>query len=291
VTAQGEPTDCVDVPGGRLPVWRSGAGEPMVLLHGGPAANDYLESILPELDGFEAIRYQQRSIAPAPLAGPFTVEQHLADLEALLDALALDRPWLLGHSWGGHLALHALVALSGRFAAAVIVDPLGAIPEEPGVFEAMLRRDLTKAARARLAELDEREAAGTMTTAESLESLGIIWRNYHHDREHPPPMVLTDINLPAFAATMASVGEHLATGTLRERLPRVDTAVVFVHGASSPLDRSHSTDSAAFIPNATVVVVEEAGHFPWLERPGSVAEAIEALRRPARPPVKPHPLH
>src|SRR5437763_6893764 len=143
MSVENEPTDGVDVPGGRLPVWRSGTGEPMVLLHGGPSLNDYLGSILPELDGFEAIRYQQRSIAPATLEAPFPGEQHLADLEAVLDSLRLERPWLLGHSWGGHLALHALVALPGRFAAAVIVDPLGALPERPGTFEAMLRRDLT----------------------------------------------------------------------------------------------------------------------------------------------------
>ena len=165
------------------------------------------------------------------------------------------------------------------------------LPERPGTFEAMLRRDLTDAERGRLEELDEREAAGMMTNSEALESLDIVWRNYHHDRQQPPPAPLTEVNLPALEATMASVGEHLAAGTLRDRLPDVETPAVFVHGASSPLDPSHSRDSAALLANATVVVVEGAGHFPWLERPGSVAGGIAAFRRDARPPLEAPPLH
>ena len=36
------------------------------------------------------------------------------------------RAWIVGHSWGGHLALHMLVACPEHVAGAVIIDPLGA---------------------------------------------------------------------------------------------------------------------------------------------------------------------
>jgi pimeloyl-ACP methyl ester carboxylesterase len=37
---------------------------------------------------------------------------------------------------------------------------------------------------------------------------------------------------------------------------------------------SSTTDTAALIPDARVEVVEEAGHFPWLERPGEIRRIV-----------------
>src|SRR3954452_16659292 len=150
----------VDVRGGCLPVWRSRARVPMVMLRGGRAGNDYLELVLRDLDGLDAAGYQQRGVPPATTEGPHTVEEHVADLIRVLDTLGLQQPWLLGHSWGGHLAMHALVRAPGRFAAAVIVDPLGPVSESPGAFEGMLKRGLSEAELARLKELDRLEQGG-----------------------------------------------------------------------------------------------------------------------------------
>jgi pimeloyl-ACP methyl ester carboxylesterase len=42
----------------------------------------------------------------------------------------------------------------------------------------------------------------------------------------------------------------------------------------SPIPPRWSEESAALVPGARVEVVEKAGHFPWLERPGSIAAAV-----------------
>jgi pimeloyl-ACP methyl ester carboxylesterase len=42
-----------------------------------------------------------------------------------------------------------------------------------------------------------------------------------------------------------------------------------------PLHASAAT--CALMPGGQFVVVEECGHFPWLERPGSVRGAIETF--------------
>jgi pimeloyl-ACP methyl ester carboxylesterase len=259
-----------------------------VLLHGGPGGNDYLDSILPELDGFDVIRYQQRSVPPAPVDGPYTIEQHVADLAALLDRLRLDHVWLLGHSWGGHLALHALTAMPERFAAALIIDPLGPLPEEPGAFERMLKRDLEVAQLARLEELDALERAGELSDEQAIESVTIVWPNYHHDRGSPPPMPPMQFSVAGYTGAMDSLVGHFEAGTLAERLPDVEVPTVFVHGGSSPLDVEHSRAGRRLMPAAELVIVEAAGHFPWLEQPGCVRRSIERLR--LRVPLSSLPL-
>jgi pimeloyl-ACP methyl ester carboxylesterase len=47
---------------------------------------------------------------------------------------------------------------------------------------------------------------------------------------------------------------------------------------------SASVDTAALIPGARVEVIEEAGHFSWLERPGVVRAAVEAMLQGAGQP-------
>ncbi len=38
---------------------------------------------------------------------------------------------------------------------------------------------------------------------------------------------------------------------------------------------SATTDTASLIPGATVRVIDQAGHFPWIERRGVVRQVIE----------------
>jgi pimeloyl-ACP methyl ester carboxylesterase len=85
-----------------------------------------------------------------------------------------------------------------------------------------------------------------------------------------------DMAVQPFTATMASIAEHSEAGTLVRGLPAVppEIPVLFLHGAASPMPLRASTDTAALIPHARVEVVEGAGHFIWLERPGAVRDAV-----------------
>jgi len=73
------------------------------------------------------------------------------------------------------------------------------------------------------------------------------------------------------------VKEHFERGTLVDGLPSVRLPALFVHGDADPLPVRCSTETAALIPDATVELVPACGHFPWLERPGAVADAVGRL--------------
>src|SRR5262245_27702234 len=108
---------------------RSGSGRPALLLHGGAAVPDYLSDCAEALDGlFETIRYTQRGTPPSAGGPPYTVEAHVADAVRVLDHSGLERAWVVGHSWGGHLALHLAIAHPQRVAGLVLISTLGADP-------------------------------------------------------------------------------------------------------------------------------------------------------------------
>src|SRR5947199_1535747 len=102
----------VDVAGGSIAGGRVGQGPPGLVLHGGPGlSGEYTGPLALELaDLFDTIRYQQRGQEPTTVREPYTVEAHVDDAEAVLDGLRIERAWIVGHSWGGHLAMHLAAA-------------------------------------------------------------------------------------------------------------------------------------------------------------------------------------
>jgi len=273
------------VDGGELTGWREGGGpRTAVMLHGGPALSDYLDSFTPLLgETFTTVRFQQRGLAPSTAGEPYTVETAVADAAAVIDQAAGGRAWIIGHSWGGHLALHLLATQAGRLEGAIIVDPLGfdvgVVPD----FGANMQRGLSDEQQARIAEIDALEQAGEASEAESLESLRIVWPNYFADPASAPPMPPMDINLQAHMGIWASLTEHCSGGTLTRGLPSVPPSlpVLFVHGAQSPMPVRTTTGSAALIPHARVEVLEGCGHFPWLEDERATVDVIRAFAEAA----------
>jgi proline iminopeptidase len=259
----------------------SGAGAPLLLLHGGPSLSDYMNMLAAEVTGWRAIRYQQRSLSPSATEGPFTVARHLADAVAVLDALGVDRAVVAGHSWGGHLALHLAVARPDRVAGLLIIDPLGAVGDggaaEMG--EALEDRLLPTAV-PRYRDVEARLSGPDASDADALESLTLIWPGYYaHPETAPEPPRGMRMSLAGYNATITSAMEQIADGSLARALRDVGVPAIFLLGAQSPIPVSQGQQTAALLPRSEVVIVPGAGHVPWHEQPGCVADALSRIRR------------
>lgn len=259
---------------------RGGSGPPALVLHGGPGLPDYMAGCAAELgDLFSTIRYSQRGVPPTTVGPPYSVETHVEDAVAVLDGLGIERVWVTGHSWGGHLALHFVAAHPERVEGVVCINPLGASLEVLVEFKENLLRPLTPERRAWVDEVDAREDAGTATKADSLESFAVIWPSYFADPAGAPPFPFEEFG-DGNPETFASISEHADRRTLEEGLTRVRARTLFVHGADDPLPARASSDTASLMPNAEVVLLEGCGHFPWLEQPGELGRVVsEFVRR------------
>jgi pimeloyl-ACP methyl ester carboxylesterase len=78
------------------------------------ALRDRYDVILPDTRG--------HGLSDAPESG-YTVEERAADIAALIDALGLDRPVLIGHSMGGQAAAAAAALYPDKVCALVLEDP------------------------------------------------------------------------------------------------------------------------------------------------------------------------
>jgi proline iminopeptidase len=253
--------------------WVTGSGHEVLLLHGGPGMTDYMESLLPELDGYQTALFQQRGVAPSTLTGPFDVPTLREDVIEVLDTLGWQAPVIVGHSWGGHLLLHLLAAKPARVGAALMVDPLGAVGDGGlAAFQEELMRRLPQATIARLEELDAIEATRELTQDEHLEAMEIVWPGYFSSLEAAQPIPQTG-HAPS-AESWTSIRAELPA--LAPQLRGCNVPTRFVHGARDPLPVTASTDTAELI-DAAVDVLPGNGHFPWLEDPGSVRRSLDRL--------------
>lgn len=188
----------------------------------------------------------------------------------------------MGHSWGGHLALHVAEALPERLFGALAVDPLGSVGDGrwPEFDEEILRRTPAEV-RARARELDAPTTEGAADDELALEQMRLVWPAYFADPEQAPPMP----ELRMASERSAQMGRSILAElpVLEAGLPWIRVPVGFVHGSRSPMPVAASTDAADRIPGAWVDVVDSAGHFVWVEAPGAVRASLRRLTgvRPA----------
>ena len=105
----------------------AGSGQPVVLIHGNPGSHhDYTLSVFDKLaQQYHVLAFDRpghgHSDRPASLEA--TVEVQAAMIREGLQKLSIDKPLLVGHSWGGSLALAAAVAYGSDLSGLVLLAP------------------------------------------------------------------------------------------------------------------------------------------------------------------------
>jgi proline iminopeptidase len=266
----------VPIDGGVLRGHRGGEGRPALLLHGGPAMSDYTDELAQELHGvFDAIRYTQRGTPPSTVGPPYSIESHMADALTILDHVGLEQAWAIGHSWGGHLALHLAVAHPERLLGIVCVNPLGASGEVFEEFGENLRRGLSEEQIQLIDEIEARRQERKATPEELLERWRLLWPKYFADPKTASPMPEIDVGIECSTDTNASIAAHFESGTLTKGLPGVRLRALVIHGELDPLPLRTAAEAAQLIPGAVLEVLRNRGHFPWLEQAGEVRQVVE----------------
>jgi len=122
----------IDIGGLSLNYVEHGHGDVVVLaLHGNLGCADWLDLVLPLLpDSVRVIAAEWRGCGdsdkpePASDYSNYSMATHAADMLRLLDALGIERCHLYGHSTGGIICSHMLVAQPARFDKVLMLDPV-----------------------------------------------------------------------------------------------------------------------------------------------------------------------
>ena len=111
----------------RLQYVESGSGYPVVCVHGNGLDMQTWRHLMPVLsERYRAIAYELRGMGksevPGRLGVTYTNEHHSKDLEELLDALDIEQAALVGHAFGGFVAMRLAMDRPERVSAMVLVN-------------------------------------------------------------------------------------------------------------------------------------------------------------------------
>jgi proline-specific peptidase len=250
---------------------------PLLLLHGGPGAcHDYIESIAAVSSaGRRVILYDQQGCGNSDQPDDparWTVDFYVREVDAVREALGLERVHILGQSWGGMLLMEYLV----RQPAGVVSGTIASSPASLPLWVAetsRLRADLPAEV---IEVLDRHEAAGTWDDPEYEAAVNVFYER-HVCRVVPFPECVTRTfakiaRNPQVYRTMNGPTEFHVVGTLRDwditpRLDEVEVPVLITSGRHDEATPAQMAIIAERIPQAEWVIFEQSGHMSHAEEP------------------------
>jgi pimeloyl-ACP methyl ester carboxylesterase len=259
-----------------------GHGYPLALMHGGPGADHWTLLPFRQLaDRFSLVFYDHRCngrSTGAPVDS-MTWENLTADADALRERLGFERWAVLGHSFGGHVALEYALRYPSRLSHLVLLDTGGDSRwSRENAADLLARRGYSP----KKADLVRRMFNGEIEPNEMLPILMQIGDAY----SSKPSLWVTfrDLIRGEWRTKMRPealifAGRHLLNGwTVMDRLGEINVPTLVMAGHGDFLfPPEHQLELAAGIPNAHLQIIERAGHNPHSEQPTAVMEAVRAF--------------
>jgi proline iminopeptidase len=263
------------------PSAESGAQQ-LLVLHGGPGAHhDYmLPQMLHLAEGYDVLFYDQRGGGRSKSDDnePIGWQTHVADLAAIVSEFRLDPLSFVGYSWGGLLAvLYTLESVRDKAITApsrlVLIDPAPLARRYRKEFEAEFSKrqqspELQRM-RAELAASNLRET-DPESYRQRLFELGVAGYFAHPENAR---------DLTPFRVTgrvLDSVWHSLGDYDLIPQLDQIRCPTVIIHGRDDPIPLESSVEGAKAM-NAKLVVLDDCGHVPYVEKPAELFAAVDAF--------------
>jgi proline iminopeptidase len=272
---------------------------PLLYLHGGPGSGsyDFMSFQGDRLsDRLRLIGVDQRGVQhSAPLDGPVTEDDLIADFEALRETLGFDCWSILGHSYGGRLALRYAVTHPGTVTRVVF--------ENPPWDMALATRTLVDAALPLLKELGEEAGAeellsheGPATAAMWDARIALVQRLGDRRMEiYVGPdalgLVLPAEELPEEIQARAGRFAEEITRTpgfsesLLPYLERLTQPALLIKGGHDPVTSAEEIGLfKAKVQNGRFQLFDTAGHFVHAEQPEAYARLVTGFVLGSPPP-------
>ncbi|HEX5913149.1 MAG TPA: alpha/beta hydrolase, partial [Rubrobacter sp.] len=209
-----------------------------------------------------------------------TWENLSADAEELREQLGFDRWAVLGHSFGGQVALEYALRYPNSLSHLVLLDSGGDSRwAQQNAADLVAKRGYGQ----KKAELVRRWFNGELEPKEWLPIFMRIGEAYSHRKGLPFLLHMAREALQGGwrskprPEALIFAGRHLAKNwSVMDRLDEIEVPTLVMAGRDDfVFPPEHQAELAAGIPNARLQIIERAGHAPHSEQP---AEVMEALR-------------
>lgn len=255
---------------------RPGSGTPVVLIHGLPGTAEDWEDVTPLLAGHRTIAIDRPGFGYST-GGYVSFDRQLETIDALLHKLHVVRPILVGHSYGGTIALGLAERYPSEVRGLVLVDAAAA-GLRVGAFE-RAQADLVQ-----VMQLPVVRQVANATFGQLLITMSV--NRTESEAFHPQPVAaahhqrvlainMTQGNLEAYAGEQLAANGVIAQ--IDKRLGAIRVPAVVIQGNRDELIKPiHGRELAAALPNSRLVMVN-GGHMQPYDHPAAIAIAVQSL--------------
>ena len=258
-----------------------GKGEPVVLLSGGPGFSpDYLRPIAETLQKkHAAVLFHQRGTGKSKLekydGEVLDFKRLIADVDALRRELKQEKLSIVAHSFGGILSMMYAREHPDRIRALALIDSGGPTLSAVPKFNTNLEARFSAEEKARIKEWSDPERRKADHKRAVLEITKAKTAAYFADRTKAS-LLIDPMNEETFNdAVFWGVVMQMMALDIRAGLDKVKAPVLVIHGKQDPLESA--AEVHATFPGSKLVLIENAGHFPWLEKPAEVYQPLESF--------------
>jgi proline-specific peptidase len=262
---------------------------PLICLHGGPGAtHDYfkpLEAIASA--GRRVILYDQLGWGNSDhIQNPslWTVELFVDEISVIIRTLGLDRVHILGHSWGGQLAMEYALTQPPGLASLVLADTLASAPqwaEEAARLIGELPEEIQQT-------IHTHEAAGTTDSSEYKKAMKAFSRRHGGGHIDPKPEWVKEafkkLEDNEIYLTMWGPSEFHVTGSLKDwditdRLGEIRVPALVLCGRYDEATPALAETIQRGILGSELVIFENSAHFPHIEETERYLQVLEQFLR------------
>ena len=271
--------------GHRMSYRTAGEGPVIALVHGITSTSDTWRELLPLLAQRHTV------VAPDLLGhgdsakprGDYSLGANAAGLRDLLAALGHDRATVVGHSLGGGVAMQFAYQFPERCERLALIASGGLGREVHSLLRAasLPGSELVLPLIAAPKVLETGAAVGAFLARIGLRpssDLGEIARGYASLGNSRSRLAF----LHTLRAVIDPLGQRVSAYDRLYLAAEVPTLIVW--GERDPvIPAEHGRDAHAAMPGSRLAILPQAGHFPHLERPRTVARVLEELVADSEP--------
>jgi proline iminopeptidase len=271
--------------GVRLYYKTNGSGEPILIVHGGPGLDH--SYFLPQMEPLgrtsRLIFFDQRAHGKSDIPQDSTamgILNFVNDIEELREEFGLGRMNLLGHSWGGLVAMWYAVTYPQNLKSLILVNSAGPRSEDRFVASTELARRVTRQDSLDRASVLQSEDFRARDAAAFARLFRISFRPTMFNRSVADSLTL---EFPADYAVknrmLQYMRKDLERYDLTDKLRMISVPTLIVHGEHDAIPAVIPQSIRSHIHRSTLVTLERCGHFPFLEQPAAFFKAIQDFLR------------
>ena len=259
-----------------------GEGDPIVVAHGGPGLDHtYLRPGMDRLAASHRVVYfDQRGTgrSAADLTDSVvSFETLVDDIDRVRQILGVDRIVVLGHSYGGLLALSYALRYPANTRALILMCSVEPGSRWRGQTQARQAAARTPQDSVAMAEIMASEAFRARDARTMSEFYSVVFRSTFRDPAKIDELVL---DLSAETARNGPEVARLVGGSAPvdwwDRLSQVRAPTLVIHGRSDPTPAAMARALVDSVPNARLRLLD-TGHFPYVEDSQSLVAAVSSF--------------